>query len=118
MEDATAKSAAEKQTYVVEKTQTEPQDTPNPKTATKQYTWKGADGKVINYEGIAEMLDIFADDGKPICHMFELSYISDAKDKSDRPVTFLWNGVRAARRAWSALAVRDRTECRRTASNI
>lgn len=63
-----------------------------PEKASKHYTWHGEDGKTIDYTGTAEMVDIFDDKGKAMCHQFCLSYVSDDVDKSDRPVTFLWNG--------------------------
>ena len=74
-----------------DKTAAEPEEKV-PEKASKHYTWKGADGKVIDYTGTAEMVDIFDDKGKAMCHQFCLSYVSDDVDKSDRPVTFLWNG--------------------------
>lgn len=63
-----------------------------PEKASKHYTWHGEDGKTIDYTGTAEMVDIFDDKGKAMCHQFCLSYVSDDVDRSDRPVTFLWNG--------------------------
>ena len=63
-----------------------------PEAASKHYTWTGKDGKTIDYTGTAEMLTIYSDKGEAMCHQFCLSYVSDEQDKSDRPVTFLWNG--------------------------
>lgn len=65
---------------------------PLPQTATKQYTWTGADGTKINYTATAEMIPVRANDGQLIGHMFMFSQVSDQEDKSDRPVTFCWNG--------------------------
>ena len=65
---------------------------PLPATASKDYVWKGPDGASINYTATAEMIPVRADDGTMIGHMFMFSQISDADDKSDRPVTFCWNG--------------------------
>lgn len=62
-----------------------------PKAATKAYTW--SDGKQqLNYDATAEYLDVREDDGTLIGHMFMLSYVTDQQDKTDRPVTFCWNG--------------------------
>ena len=64
---------------------------PVPEPASKDMTW--TDGKqTIKYTATAEMLPLHTDDGTLIGHMFALSYVSDAADKSDRPVTFCWNG--------------------------
>ena len=64
---------------------------PVPEPASKDMTW--TDGKqTIKYTATAEMLPLHTDDGTLIGHMFALSYVSDAKDKTDRPVTFCWNG--------------------------
>ena len=63
-----------------------------PEKATRAYTWHGPDGQTIDFEGTAEMVDIYDDKGELMCHQFCLSYVSDDQDKSDRPVTFLWNG--------------------------
>ncbi len=66
-------------------------ESPIPEPASKQYTWK--QGKqTIKYTATAELLPLHEDDGTLIGHMFALSYISDAQDKTDRPVTFCWNG--------------------------
>lgn len=54
---------------------------------------KRTNGKqTIGYTTTAELLPLHTDDGKLIGHMFALSYVSDQKDKTDRPVTFCWNG--------------------------
>lgn len=37
---------------------------PLPQTATKQYTWTGADGTKINYTATAEMIPVRANDGQ------------------------------------------------------
>ena len=74
---------------------------PLPQTATKQYTWTGADGTKINYTATAEMIPVRANDGQLIGHMFMFSQVSDQEDKSDRPVTFCWNGGPVAPRTWS-----------------
>ena len=64
---------------------------PVPEPASKDMTW--TDGKqTIKYTATAEMLPLHTDDGTLIGHMFALSYVSDAADKSDRPATFCWNG--------------------------
>ena len=64
-----------------------------PEPATKTYTWKGKGAKqTLTYDATAEMLPVCEDDGTPIGHMFALSYVTDQQDKSDRPVTFCWNG--------------------------
>lgn len=63
-----------------------------PEAASKHYTWTGADGATIDYVGTAEMLTVYDDTGKAMCHQFCLSYVSEEQDDSDRPVTFLWNG--------------------------
>lgn len=65
---------------------------PVPATAAKDYVWTGPDGATINYTATAEMVPVREDDGTLIGHMFMLSQVSDASDKSDRPVTFCWNG--------------------------
>lgn len=62
---------------------------PVPATAAKDYVWTGPDGATINYTATAEMVPVREDDGTLIGHMFMLSQVSDASDKSDRPVTFL-----------------------------
>lgn len=63
-----------------------------PEPASKDYTWKGKGKQTIKYTATAELLELHEDDGTLIGHMFALSYISDAQDKTDRPVTFCWNG--------------------------
>ena len=64
---------------------------PVPEPASKQLTW--TDGKqTVKYTATAEMLPLHTDDGTLIGHMFALSYVSDAADKSDRPVTFVGHG--------------------------
>ncbi|MDE5640295.1 MAG: peptidase S10 [Bifidobacterium castoris] len=77
-----------------ETTQTDPKKPlePLPATASKDYVWKGPDGASINYTATAEMIPVRADDGTMIGHMFMFSQVSNDEDKSDRPVTFLWNG--------------------------
>ena len=77
----------------------EPQEQPQktdeavPEPASKTYTWKGkGKGKSLTYDATAEMLPVHEDDGTLIGHMFALSYVTDQQDKSDRPVTFCWNG--------------------------
>lgn len=62
-----------------------------PEPASKDFTWKKGRTSV-KYTATAELLPIAEDGGTPIGHMFALSYVSDAQDKSDRPVTFCWNG--------------------------
>ncbi len=64
---------------------------PVPEPASKQLTWTSGK-QTIKYTATAEMLPLHTDDGTLIGHMFALSYVSDAADKSDRPVTFCWNG--------------------------
>ena len=62
-----------------------------PQPASKAMKW--TNGKqAIGYTTTAELLPLHTDDGKLIGHMFALSYVSDQKDKTDRPVTFCWNG--------------------------
>ncbi len=77
----------------------EPQEQPKapedaiPGPASKTYAWKGKGAKKsLTYEATAEMLPVHEDDGTLIGHMFALSYVTDQQDKSDRPVTFCWNG--------------------------
>ncbi len=54
---------------------------PVPEPASKDMTW--TDGKqTIKYTATAEMLPLHTDDGTLIGHMFALSYVSDAADKS------------------------------------
>lgn len=65
---------------------------PLPATASKQYAWKSPKGDEIHYTATAEMVPVRADDGQLIGHMFMFSQVSDDDDKSDRPVTFCWNG--------------------------
>ena len=60
--------------------------------ASKDYTWKGTDGQTIKYTATAEYLPIYDDDRNLIGHMFAMGYVSDQQDKTDRPVTFCWNG--------------------------
>lgn len=62
-----------------------------PEPSSRSFTWTSGK-KSINYEARAEHLSLAADDGTAIGHMFALSYVSDLEDKTDRPVTFLWNG--------------------------
>lgn len=62
-----------------------------PATAKKSMVWSH-DGKTINYEATAELLPIYDAKTELIGHMFMLSYVTDQEDKSDRPVTFCWNG--------------------------
>jgi len=38
------------------------------------------------------LLPLHEDGGTLIGHMLALSYVTDQKDKTDRPVTFCWNG--------------------------
>lgn len=62
-----------------------------PEKASKEFTW--TDGKqTLSYEACAEALPVHEDDGTLIGHMFMLSYVTDQQDKTDRPVTFCWNG--------------------------
>ncbi len=62
-----------------------------PEPASRAMTW--TDGKeTIDYVATAEYMAVHQDDGKLIGQMFALSYVSDLEDKTDRPVTFLWNG--------------------------
>ena len=64
---------------------------PVPEPASKAMTW--TNGKqTVKYTTTAELLPLHTDDGELIGHMFALSYVSDEKDKTDRPVTFCWNG--------------------------
>ena len=72
--------------------QPKPSEGANPEPATKTYTWKGKGKKSLTYDATAEMLPVHEDDGTLIGHMFALSYVTDEQDKSDRPVTFCWNG--------------------------
>ena len=62
-----------------------------PEPSSRSYTWKKGRTS-IKYTATAELLPIHEDDGTLIGHMFALSYVSDAQDKTDRPVTFCWNG--------------------------
>ncbi|MCI8425853.1 MAG: peptidase S10, partial [Adlercreutzia sp.] len=62
---------------------------PEPASVTRTWT----NGKeTLTYETTAEMLPVHTDDGTLVGHMFALSYVTDLEDKSDRPVTFCWNG--------------------------
>ena len=54
---------------------------PLPQTATKQYTWTGADGTKINYTATAEMIPVRANDGQLIGHMFMFSQVSDQEEQ-------------------------------------
>ena len=63
-----------------------------PEPASRDYTWKGKGKQTIKYTATAEYLPIHEDDGTLIGNMFALSYVSDAQDKTDRPITFCWNG--------------------------
>ncbi len=62
-----------------------------PEPSSRDYTWKKG-RQSIKYTATAELLPLHEDDGTLIGHMFALSYVSDAQDKTDRPVTFCWNG--------------------------
>lgn len=62
-----------------------------PEKASKNLVWTNG-RQTINYAATGECLPIKQDDGALIGHMFELSYVTDQEDKTDRPVTFLWNG--------------------------
>ena len=61
---------------------------PLPQTATKQYTWTGADGTKINYTATAEMIPVRANDGQLIGHMFMFSQVSDQEDSASRPMAW------------------------------
>lgn len=63
-----------------------------PEPATKNYVWKGNGKQSIKYAATAEMLPLHEDGGTLIGHMFALSYVTDEQNKTDRPVTFCWNG--------------------------
>lgn len=72
--------------------QTEKKPEPTiPEPATKEFVW-GKGKKKLNYAATAEMLPLHEDGGTLIGHMFALSYVTDEIDKTDRPVTFCWNG--------------------------
>lgn len=86
--------SAETQSFTIK---LEPQETPKdvqviPEPASKDYTWQGKGKQSIKYTATAELLPLHEDGGKLIGHMFALSYVSDEQDKTDRPVTFCWNG--------------------------
>jgi carboxypeptidase C (cathepsin A) len=59
--------------------------------ASAKRTWHHGD-KTLDYVVTAEQFGIATDDGVHIGEMFMLSYVAEATDKTDRPVTFLWNG--------------------------
>lgn len=86
------KSTPTPETYTVTKGGPAKNDDCNPpKPGTKRDTW--TDGtQTLVYDMTAEALPIHEDDGTLIGHMFALSYVTDQQDKTDRPVTFLWNG--------------------------
>ncbi len=63
-----------------------------PEPSSRDCTWKGKGSQSIKYTATAEMLPLHEDGGTLIGHMFALSYVTDAQDKTDRPVTFCWNG--------------------------
>ena len=67
-------------------------DYPIPEASSRDYTWKGKGKQTLKYTATAEYLPIYSDDGELIGHMFGLSYVTDQQDKTDRPVTFCWNG--------------------------
>ena len=64
---------------------------PVPEPASIKRTWSNGT-QSLDYEATAECLQLNEDDSTLIGHMFALSYVTDEADKTDRPVTFLWNG--------------------------
>ncbi len=64
---------------------------PVPEKASRTLTWTNG-SQTLDYEATAECLPVHTDDGTLIGNMFALSYVTDQQDKTDRPVTFCWNG--------------------------
>ncbi len=61
------------------------------------------DGKVIGYKATAGTLTLRDDDGKPVASMFYVAYVADG-GRTDRPVTFLYNGGPGSASLWLHMA--------------
>lgn len=88
-----------------------------PEKASKNLVWTNG-RQTINYAATGECLPIKQDDGALIGHMFELSYVTDQEDKTDRPVTFLWNGGPGGASMMVNIGGMGPIACRRTGSII
>ena len=90
-ENAQNAQTAQTMTLRLEPEQAKKAEPSVPEAATKDFTW--SNGKqTLKYAATAECLPLHEDGGTLIGHMFALSYVTDQKDKTDRPVTFCWNG--------------------------
>src|ERR1700761_1162626 len=64
-----------------------------------QHTWS-AGGRSVHYTATAGNLLIRDDDNKPNGSIFYVAYTEDGADKSNRPVTFLYNGGPGSATIW------------------
>jgi carboxypeptidase C (cathepsin A) len=77
-----------------------PAETPKEESSVTDHTIH-IDGQTISYKAVASMTFIRDEKGEPTALMFSIAYTrSDAKDVSQRPIAFLYNGGPGSSSAW------------------